>query len=227
MEVKTSPIEACEFKFDDDAWKITGYASVFNSVDKVGDTILPGAFTKSIESGDEIKMYYEHLRFLKPGKWESFEEDEKGLRVVGYLTRDHSLAKDIRAEMRHGTVKSFSIGFTIPPGGYEETEDGGRILKTIDLVETSLTGNPAEPKAIIESFKSELDTVQTLRDMEKFLRESGNYSKSMATALLGRAKAICRSESEQETALKMREMRAVIQLKGVFDKYDLRKLLNP
>ena len=59
MEVKTSPIEACEFKFDDDAWKITGYASVFNSVDKVGDTILPGAFTKSIESGDEIKMYYE------------------------------------------------------------------------------------------------------------------------------------------------------------------------
>lgn len=226
METKTNPIENCEFKFDDDEWKITGYASVFNSVDKVGDTILPGAFAKSIESGNEIKMYYEHLRFLKPGRWESFTEDEKGLRVVGHLTRDHSLAKDIRAEMRHGTVKALSIGFTIPAGGYEESEDGGRILKTINLMETSLTGNPAEPNAIIESFKSELDTVLTLRDMESFLRESGNYSKSMATALLGRAKAICRSESEQETALKMRELRAITELKAVFDKYDLRHLIG-
>jgi len=220
MEIKTAPIEECEFKFNDDDWKITGYASVFGSVDKVGDTIEPGAFAKSIESGKEIKMYYEHLRFLKPGRWDSFEEDEKGLKVVGHLTRDHSLAKDIRAEMRHGTVRAFSIGFTVPPNGAEDKEDGGRILKSINLIETSLTGNPAEPKAIIESFKSELETVETIRELESFLRDSGSYSKSMATALVGRAKSICRSDSDEEC-----KRETVAQLQSIFDKYDLRKLL--
>lgn len=226
METKHNPIERCELKFNDDEWKIEGYASVFNSVDKVGDTILPGAFKKSLESGREIKMYYEHLRFLKPGKWDVFAEDEKGLSVSGHLTRDHSLAKDVRAELRHKTLGGMSIGFTIPKGGAEEKDDGGRIIKSVDLIEVSLTGNPAEPKATIDSFKSELETIQTIRDMEAFLRESGAYSRSMATALVGHVKALCQSESEQETAAKQRELQAAMKLKAVYDKYDIRNLIR-
>lgn len=220
METKTNPIETCEFKFDDDEWKITGYASVFNSTDKVGDTILPGAFTKSLETPKEIKMYYEHMRFLKPGKWATFEQDEKGLKVAGYLTRDHSLAKDLRAEMRHGTVKSMSVGFTIPTGGVEEKEDGGRILKVINLVEVSLTGNPAEPKAIIESFKSELNDIESIRELEGLLRDAAGLSRSMATATIGKMKTLVQSDSVTERNQQVQE------LKSIMDRFDLRTLLK-
>lgn len=225
LEYKTNPIQQCELKFSDEDWRITGYASVFNSVDSYKDTILPGAFTKSLESGKDIKMYYEHLRYMKPGKWDVLAEDEKGLSAIGFLTREHSIAKDVRAELRHGTTMGMSIGFNIPPGGFEEKEDGGRIIKSIDLFEVSLTGSPAEPKATIDSFKSELETVLTIRDMEDFLRDVGNLSKSMTAALLGHMKSLCRSDSEQENAARMRELKTALELKALVDKYDISKLI--
>lgn len=219
LEYKTNPVEACELKFNDEEWAVEGYASVFDSEDSYGDTVLPGAFQKSLERGVEIKMYYEHLSFLKPGRWISAEEDKHGLKIAGQLTRDHSLAKDVRAELRHKTITGMSIGFTIPHGGFEEKESGGRILKQIDLVEVSLTGRPAEPKAVITSWKSELESAKTVRDFEVFLRDSMNISKGMAVALISHAKAICRSDSEQETAEQVRE------LKAIMDRYDLKKLI--
>jgi HK97 family phage prohead protease len=223
LEYKTNPIE--ELKFNDDEWLVEGYATVWNSVDKVGDRILPGAFTKSLASGNGIRMHLEHLRGITPGKWDKAVEDEKGLYISGHLTRDHSVAKDLRASMRHGTIKAFSQGFRIREGGSKRNDKGGRDISDIDLVEVSFTADPAEPNATIESFKSMLEGVDNIRDMEAFLRDSVNLSKSMATALISHVKQLCRSESEQENAEKLRELQAAVQLKAVFDKYDLRKLV--
>lgn len=225
METKQLPIEACELKFDDDEWRVEGYASAFNSVDLVNDTILPGAFQKSLESGRPVKMYYEHSRIMKPGVWTGFVEDKYGLKVTGHLTRDHSLAKDIRAELRHGTIEGLSIGFGIPQGGSEQKGDI-RYIKEIDLHEVSFVGSPAEPKAVITAWKSELMQLKSLSDCEALLRESGGYSRSMATALIGHIKTLCRSESEQAHAAKVRELETAIKLKAAIDKYDLRKLIG-
>ena len=224
METKTLPIEACELKFTDEDWRVEGYASAFNSIDKVGDTILPGAFQKSLEGGRTIKMFYEHSRMMKPGKWASFEEDKYGLKSVGFLTRDHSLAKDIRAELRHGTIEGLSIGYTIPDGGAEQKGDT-RVISEIDLHEVSFVGNPAEPKAIITAWKSELQQLTSLSDCEAFLRESGMYSRSMATALMGQIKAILQSESEvAEVERKREQERAAEELQATLNRYQLRIL---
>ena len=60
METKQLPIESVQLKWNDEDWAVSGYASVFNSVDKVGDTVLPGAFLKSLEERelltDELKL---------------------------------------------------------------------------------------------------------------------------------------------------------------------------
>jgi len=223
LEYKHNP--ECELKFNDDEWQVTGYATVWNSVDKMGDTILPGAFKKSLAENPSIAMHLEHQRWVTPGKWEKAVEDEKGLRIMGYLTRGHSVAQDLRASMRHGTIKALSQGFWVPDGGSKKNKNGGRDISEINIVEVSFTADPAEPNATIESFKSALDEVQTIRDMESFLRESGNFSKSMATALISHVKALCRSDSELETAERLRELEAAMQLKAVVDKYDLRKLI--
>jgi hypothetical protein len=222
METKTLPIEQAELKFSDDDWAVSGYASVFDSVDKVGDTILPGAFQKSLEAGVEIKMYYEHSRLLKPGKWDNLAEDERGLKAAGHLTRGHSLAADLRAELRHGTVRGMSIGFYVPEGGAEKRDDGGRTLHEIELVEVSFTGSPAEPKAIVTSWKSELEAVTNLGDFEAFLRESGPYSRSMATALTGHLKRLIQSESEATREETQRDIsREAAELKALLNHYAL------
>ena len=223
METKTLPIEACELKFDDNDWRVEGYASVFNSIDKVGDTIMPGAFQKSLEHGVEIKMYYEHSRLLKPGKWDNLAEDERGLKAAGHLTRDHSLAKDLRAELRHGTVRGMSIGFHTTEAGTKVRDDGGRNLSEIELVEISFTGSPAEPKAVVTAWKSELEMVNSLSDFEDFLRESGSAcSKAMATALTGRLKAIVLSESD--SAHEEMQRKAAEELQATLNRYQLRIL---
>jgi HK97 family phage prohead protease len=225
MEIKSNPLEACELKFNDDEWHVAGYATVFNSFDKVGDRIMPGAFTKTLEAKNPIRMHFEHLRWITPGKWEKAYQDEKGLRVEGYLTRGHSWATDLRASMRHGTIGGLSQGFNVPDGGYQKNEKGGRDIYEINLVEVSFTGNPAEPKATIESFKSEIAGLATLSDFENFLRESGGFTKSMATALIGQFKSVCRSESDAQAQEQMRELQAAMRLKSVLDKYDISKLI--
>ena len=193
METKQTPIEAVELKWDDESWKVEGYASVFNSVDKVGDTVLPGAFIKSLEERTPA-MHFEHLRWATPGMWTKAEEDDHGLKVTGQLTRDHSLAKDLRASLRHGTVRGLSIGFVIK----NADQDGdNRILKEVDLYEVSFTASPAEPQAVVTAWKSELACVNSLGDFERFLRDSGDISKSMATALTSHLKTILLSDSEE------------------------------
>lgn len=220
MEIKRNPIEACELKFNDDEWRVEGYASVFNSVDKVGDTIIPGAFAKSIEERP-IGMQMEHLRWVTPGKWDSATEDEKGLRVVGHLTRDHSVAKDLRASMRHGTIKGLSIGFAIPQGGYEERDDGGRNISEVKLYEVSFTANPAEPKATIESFKSELESIEDIKEFESFLREAGHFSRSMAKLTIGKAKTLVQREAVTERNEATQELKTLMSRAR-----DLQKLIN-
>lgn len=221
METKHNPIEFCELKFNDDDWKVEGYASVFNSVDKVGDTILPGAFDDTIASGRAVKMFYEHMSFFKPGKWAKFETDKHGLKVSGYLTRDHSLAKDIRAELRHGTIEGLSIGFTIPEGGSEKREDGGRDIKSVDLYEVSFVGNPAEPKAVITAWKSELAAMKSLSDCEAFLRESGYFSRSMATAFVSHLKGLLSDSERPEEELERIQKAENARLERLVQKYRL------
>lgn len=49
-----------ELKFDDqsEAGTFSGYATKFNSVDLVGDTILPGAFTKALQNVGNLPIFF-------------------------------------------------------------------------------------------------------------------------------------------------------------------------
>jgi len=211
METKQLPVEACELKWDDDVWRVEGYASVFNSVDHVGDTILPGAFEKTLKGDRKIGMHLEHLRWITPGMWTKAEEDEHGLKVTGQLTRDHSVAKDLLASARHGTIRGLSIGFVIPQEG-AEIKGENRIIKEVDLYEVSFTATPAEPKAMLTAWKSELACIDTLRDFETFLRDvgTGTISKSMAKALTSHLKSLCLREAGAADGETKREAVAAI-----------------
>jgi len=221
IETKFLQAEDCEFKFSDEDYRVEGYASTFNGVDTHNDTILPGAFSKFLEKKNMPFMRFEHLPWVMPGKWIVAAEDSKGLHVVGQLTRGHSAAEDLRASMRHGTIRGLSIGFPRPEqSAFQRKNSGGRLLREINPIEISFTHNPSDRNAVIESFKSEVEAISSLADMEDFLRDVGNLSKSMTTTLVSQMKTLCRSDSGRQPE----ELKELISLMTAVE--SLKKLIK-
>jgi len=215
MERKLLALDATEIRFSGGkARTFEGYASVFGGVDSYGDTIVRGAFAKAIK-GKTPKMFFNHRSWELPiGKWPVMQEDEKGLFVAGEFTEGLPQSEAVLAAVKHGTIDGLSIGFRMNAGDFENTEKG-RIIKNIsELVEVSVVTFPADSAARVDmdSVKSALEGVESLADFERFLRDAGGFSKSVATALVSKARSIARSESGAEDAAKQAaEVRRMLQ----------------
>jgi HK97 family phage prohead protease len=213
---KDNPLELCELKFDDaEEGSIQGYASKFNGNDAVDDTIEPGAFTKSLETRERPPhMLFGHNPGRVIGKWADLKEDDSGLIAKGLFTPGNRDAQDARASAKFGAIDGLSIGFRIPPGGAEKKDNGGRIIKEIDLVEISLVTFPADSDARISVVKQDFIEMNTIKEWEGFLRELG-LSRSMATAAASQFKRVIQSESEDT---KDRQIAALLEQVKEYDR---------
>lgn len=199
---KTLSLEETEIKFLGDGTQgiFEGYASVFGNVDSDGDIILAGAFKNTLQTQTrKVAMFFNHRAWELPvGKWDALQEDTKGLFVRGQLTPGHSGASDLKAAMQHGTVEGMSVGFSVTKDDYSLTASGGRIFKNISVLrEISVCTFPANEQAGISAMKS-IDGIETIRDVENWLRDSVGLSKSQAVGLIARFKSAVRSESETD-----------------------------
>lgn len=199
--VKTLAFEETEIKFSGDGKQgiFEGYASVFNNTDSDGDIILPGAFKNALTNQSrKVAMFFNHKTWDLPvGKWDSLAEDDKGLYVRGQLTPGHSGATDLKAAMQHGTVDGMSVGFSVTKDDYS-LGTSGRIFKNIAaLREISVCTFPANELAGVSAMKS-VDGIETIRDVESWLRDSVGLTKSQAVGFIARFKSAIRSESEND-----------------------------
>lgn len=184
----------CEVKFSGKKGEFTGYASVFNGVDAVMDTILPGAFQKSIKS-NRPKMFVNHNSFEVPvGDWVNLSEDSKGLIATGKIDLNHKDGPSVFSALERKAMDALSIGFRIPKGGAIEKDNGIREISEIDLKEISIVNFPADDAARIDVVKFEMQDIKSLSDAENFLRESGRFSKSAACAFVSRVKSMLQGE---------------------------------
>ena len=210
MERKNLELSAVELKFseEDGGRKFSGYASVFGGTDSYGDTILPGAYKKTIKKRERpIQMRWNHYGPVI-GKWTVVQEDDKGLYVEGELTPGHSVAEDVYASLKHGSVTGLSIGYR--PVQIRELGDGKRELKEIELVEISAVESPADIAAQIGNVKSEIEAAKTLKDYERILRDAG-LARADATALVSGIKSLAQSDSETE--------RQTAEIAGLFQQF--------
>lgn len=196
MQHKLIDLANIEVKFDDARRGFfSGYASKFGGVDAYGDTIIPGAYKATLENRlRPVQMRWNHFGEVI-GKWTDIRETDSGLWVEGELTPGHSKAEDVYASLKHGAVTGMSIGYRINKGIPNST--GGVDLHEIDLVEISVVESPADLAAQIGDIKSVIDDLKTVRDIERFVRESGIVRED-ATMLVSRIKSIVRGELEQE-----------------------------
>lgn len=209
---KNLSINDCQIKMDDNGG-FAGYASVFGGVDSYGDTIVKGAYEKTLADHGLPKMFFNHNDLDIPiGKWIDAGEDDTGLMVKGELTDGNTKANDVHLALKHGTVDGLSVGFYTSSDDYEVTDDGRTFNEISKLVEVSVVTYPADSNARIDltTVKSELDRFETIKDFERFLRDSGMFSKAGATAfcsrfvqLIKQGDPVEKDEQEIKAALEM------------------------
>src|SRR5580765_1932474 len=155
------------------AGEFTGYANTYNR-DVYGDRIAPGAFGPTIrEQRGKIPLFMDHVRDWPIGFSSDLAEDAKGLYIQGVLALDTSRGKDAYALLKAAEAADFRMGLSIgfvPVEVETDQKDGSRIIKQLDLRETSLTAFPANRQ-------SRVDSVKSVRDIEHLLRDVGGCSR--------------------------------------------------
>ena len=155
-----------------------GLLSVYNSVDLGGDTIVPGAFKKTIqEHGSEIPMLWQHKADVPIGTLK-LSDGPDALSVQGQLLMEIPEAKTAYLLMKHGIVKGLSIGYTTVK---DSVENGVRVLKECRLWEGSVVTFPMQESALISSIKNHRhstkdDFTEELDD--QCLQDMGNQMRS-------------------------------------------------
>ena len=139
-----------EIREKSNGMNFTGYAAVFNSPSEplpFIETIAPGAFKRSLDSRNEVKMFVNHnsdqvLASRRAGTL-SLSEDSRGLLAEATLP-DTTYARDLVVLMNRGDVSSMSFGFTVPANGDSWDGNNQRTLNEVRLHEVSVvTGFPA------------------------------------------------------------------------------------
>jgi HK97 family phage prohead protease len=137
---------------------LRGYAAVFNvrSHDLGGfqEKILPGAFADSLRRKG-VRALYHHDSAAILGRTQNgtlqLHEDRHGL-AFSLVLASTQLGQDIYSLVERGDVSQMSFGFIVPAGGDAWSREGGlsvRTLKTVDLLEISLVGEPAYPQTSV------------------------------------------------------------------------------
>lgn len=213
MEQKALALANAKFELKADGGGFVGYASTFGNVDSYGDTILKGAYRKTLQLNGLPKMFFNHRSYDVPlGKWVKAEEDDYGLLLTGEFTKGNALADEVKAALQHGTIDSLSIGYSLTKGGYDDTEAGRTIKEVFRLAEVSIVTFPADKFARVDlssvKFADEIKQIETIRDFEYFLRDAGSFSKGAAQALSARAKQLfgVRDAAEGDEAKQMTEI---------------------
>ena len=129
-----------------------GIAAVFNSEANLGpfcEVVRPGAFAKSLATGSNIRALYHHdgsaLLGTTRGGTLQLRETPQGLAFELALP-DTTHGRDLAILVDRGDVAGCSFGFRVPEGGDRWEERGQTLVRellTVDLVEITLTSDPA------------------------------------------------------------------------------------
>lgn len=187
----------------------SGYASVFGNIDAYGDMVMPGAFAKSLASKMPA-LLWQHDTYEPIGVWQELKEDKKGLFATGQLLVDGvTRAKEAYSLLRAGALNGLSIGYMLNEYEWVKTDDEEfRKLTEIDLWEVSLVTFPANDEARISDVKEAISELESVRDVEGYLREAG-LSRSEAKGIISQLKALSLREAEEAAAIE--EMKNLIK----------------
>lgn len=182
---------------------IRGYGSIFGMVDSYGEETVKGCFKKSLaawrKSKRPIKMLWNHSSLEPIGGWYEFEEDEKGLALVGRLNLEVRRAQETYALIKAREIDGLSIGYyEIKADPYDWGSTEPRKLYELDLREVSPVTFPALKEAQLDPVKAKRmrGELLTHREFEQALREKFGWARGFAedVATLGYKAVLLREQ---------------------------------
>ena len=205
---------------------VRGYGSIFGAVDSYGEMTMPGCFKKSLaqwrKSKRPIKMLWNHSSLEPIGGWYEFEEDEKGLRLVGRLNLEVARARETYSLIKAREIDGLSIGyFEVKVDPYDYDSDEPRKLYELDLREVSPVTFPALKEAQLDPIKAKRmrGELLSIREYETALREKFGWSRAFAedVATLGYKSVLLREQGpdavpDQAVAEEIKSLRAASRL---------------
>lgn len=205
MTTKTLDFQ-CELKASGDTGTFSGYGSVFSITDKGGDIVSPGAFADTLAeakaAGRLPAMLWQHRQAEPIGIYTSMEEDSVGLKVEGKLALKTSRGAEAYELLKMGAISGLSIGYRVRDDSWDRVT-GTRTIKKADLVELSLVTMPMNDAARVSAVKT-IEDLDSLSEIERYLRDAGSFSRSEATALVSRIKSVIgRSDSGEDADMQM------------------------
>lgn len=119
--------------------RFAGYAALFGMPDGARDTILPGAFKRSLsELHGPLPLYWQHSAEQRIGWIESIAEDIKGLRVIARIDNPDGR---IAVSLKQRAVDGLSFGYR---ARRYRRDANGRQLDEVELFEVSLVTHPLQ-----------------------------------------------------------------------------------
>ena len=180
METREIHVDDLELRETSNGRTFAGYAAVFESDSEplpFIERIAPGAFKRSLQSRNNVKMFVNHnddqvLATTRSGTLR-LREDSRGLFAEADLPNT-TYGNDLAELLRTRVVDSMSFGFSVPSGGDAWSDDGStRTLNEIRLHEVSVvTGWPAYPA-----------TTAMIRKIEKLSERTKTDADALADAL--------------------------------------------
>ena len=128
--------------------EFSGLASTYGNVDRGGDIVEPGAFTKTLSASKERPLLWQHR---DPVGVVQLSDSPSGLLARGKLSLGVQRAREAYELLRDGVVKGLSIGYETIRSDYQGDV---RHLREIKLWEISLTPLPCNELASVTSVKS-------------------------------------------------------------------------
>ena len=121
----------------------TGYAAIWDRMDRAGDVMRRGAFA----GAGDVPLLWQH-RGSPMGRITALAEDDTGLAVAG-VVEDPALA----ALVRSGAVAGLSVGYR--PRVVHQ--GGARAILSAELIEISLVTVPMQPLARVMQISTKGD----------------------------------------------------------------------
>lgn len=197
-----------ELKALNDDGTFSGYAATFD-LDLGGDIIATTAFDdwmrREGEDAQSMSVLWQHSMDKPIGVTTLMQVDAKGLYVEGKLTLGVQRADEARLLSKAGALKGLSIGFYVKE---REFKDDVRIIKALDIIEYSFVTRPMNPKAKLTGVKSYdqtlvamLQNCDSIRSLERTLRDEVGASNSEAKQLVSHLKGLCEAERSEKQLL--------------------------
>lgn len=124
---------------------IEGYANT-KQKDRVGDVMLPTAFTKSLPTyQDNPVLLYQHDWDKICGSVPISKIDDNGLWIRAKISNANDCA-DIKTKVKEGTLRTFSIGYNELEANFDEKTQTN-VVSEVELLEISIVTIPANVEA--------------------------------------------------------------------------------